>query len=219
MKKIIRCLPDRYSLLRIILIVGLLFANLAQAKNYTIDQLPKLEADPIHEVVARRVTNYFTQSHFRSFDLDGAFSSKIFDRYFKLLDSNKSIFIKTDLDQFREKQSHLGQNLRQGDVQTAFDIYNLSLKKRFERYQYALALLAEPMNLTIDESIDFNREDIAWPTTEDELNDFWRKRVKYDQLSLALTGKNDVMAWLIRDGIKGLLRFVEEQKRKDNSNE
>jgi len=38
-------------------------------------------------------------------------------------------------------------------------------------------------------------------------------------LRLKSNEQDDVMAWLIRDGIKGLLRFVEEQKRKDNSNE
>ncbi|WP_392552689.1 carboxy terminal-processing peptidase [Orbus wheelerorum] len=191
MKKIMRCLSDKYYLSVTIFVAGLLFVNLAQAKNYNIDQLPTLEADPIHEVVARRVTNYFTQSHFRDFDLDSVFSSKIFDRYFKLLDNNKTIFIKSDLDQFREKQTQLGIELKNGDVQTAFDIYNLSLRKRFERYQYALKLLAEPMDFNDDESVDFKREDIAWATTEDELNDFWRKRVKYDELSLALTGKNE----------------------------
>jgi len=38
-------------------------------------------------------------------------------------------------------------------------------------------------------------------------------------LRLKSNEQDDVMAWLIRDGIKGLLRFVEEQKRKDNGNE
>lgn len=191
MKNIMRCVFDKYRLLGLILVAGLLFGNLAQAKNYTIDELPVLEADPIHDVVARRVTNYFTQSHFRDFNLDGVFSSKIFDRYFKLLDGNKSIFIKNDIDLFREKQTQLGLELRNGDVKTAFDIYNLSLKKRFERYEYALSLLALPMDFSVDESINFNRDDMAWPTTEDELNQYWRKRVKYDELSLALTGKTE----------------------------
>lgn len=191
MKNIMRCVFDKYRLLGLILIAGLLFGNLAQAKNYTIDELPVLEPDPIHDVVARRVTNYFTQSHFRDFNLDGVFSSKIFDRYFKLLDGNKSIFIKHDIDLFRENQTELGQELRNGDVKTAFDIYNLSLKKRFQRYEYALSLLALPMDFTVDESINFNRDDMAWPTTEDELDEFWRKRVKYDELSLALTGKTE----------------------------
>lgn len=165
--------------------------SVSQAKEYSIDQLPKLESDPIHQVVSRRVTNYFTQSHFRKFDLDGVFSSKIFDRYFKLLDSNKTIFIKSDIDTFRERQTGLGKELRDGDLRTAFDIYNLSLKKRFERYQFALAQLKEPMDFSTSESFNFKRDDLAWAVSEQELDDYWRKRVKYDELSLALSGKKE----------------------------
>lgn len=191
MKSILCCLSKKYHLLSLVFLTALLCGNIAYAKNYTINELPTLEPDPIHEVVSRRVTNYFTQSHFRDFKLDGVFSSKIFDRYFKLLDGSKSVFIKADIDSFREKQNQLGQELRNGNIQTAFDIYNLSLIKRFNRYQYALSLLAQPMDFSNYETIDFNRDDIAWPTTEDELNEFWRQRVKYDELSLALTGKTE----------------------------
>jgi len=38
-------------------------------------------------------------------------------------------------------------------------------------------------------------------------------------LRLKSNEQEDVMTWLIRDGIKGLVRFIEEQKRKDNGNE
>ena len=165
--------------------------TVSYTKNYTIEQLPTLTQDSIHDVVAHRVTNFFTQSHYRDFALDGVFSSKIFDRYLKLLDGNKSFFIQNDIDVFRGKQTQLKQELREGHVETAFEIYNLVLKKRFLRYQYALSRLALPMNFNRDEVIDFNREEIAWPTTEQELDEYWNKRVKYDQLSLVLAGKNE----------------------------
>ncbi|MDF7667115.1 carboxy terminal-processing peptidase [Orbaceae bacterium ESL0727] len=162
-----------------------------ESKELTADQLPVLKQDPIHEVVTRRVTNFFTQSHYRNFALDGAFSAKIFDRYFKLLDANKAIFIQSDIDKFRNKQEQLGTELLDGNLQTAYEIYNLSLKKRFERYQYALALLKQPMDFSTNDEIDFKRDDMAWPASEQELDDYWKKRVKYDELSLALSGKNE----------------------------
>lgn len=174
-----------------LIIVTAFFSISIQAKEYSINELPKLESDPIHEVVSKRVTNYFTQSHYRKFELDNAFSAKIFERYLKLLDSNKAIFIKSDIDIFRDKQTQLGQELRNGDLKTAFDIYNLAQEKRFKRYQFALTQLALPMNFTAQESIDFKRENLPWPTTEEELDDYWRKRVKFDELSLALSGKTE----------------------------
>ncbi len=163
----------------------------ANAKDPTIDQLPTLKQDKIHEVVTRRVTNYFTQSHYRNFTLDGAFSAKIFDRYLKILDGNKAIFIQSDVDMFRHKQDLLGKELTDGDLQTAYEIYNLQLKKRFARYQYALSVLQKPMDFLTNDEIDYKRDDIAWPTSEQELDEYWNKRVKYDELSLALSGKQE----------------------------
>ncbi|TSJ89475.1 carboxy terminal-processing peptidase [Gilliamella apicola] len=163
----------------------------AHAKTSATEQIPILKQDEVHQAVAKRVTNFFTQSHYRDFSLDGAFSAKIFDRYFKLLDANKTIFLQDDVNKFRNRQEQLGQELSDGDLKTAYDIYNLFLQKRYNRYQYALKVLQHPMDFNTKEQINFKREDMAWPTSEQELDDYWDKRVKYDELNLALTGKNE----------------------------
>lgn len=162
-----------------------------QAKQPAADPLPVLKQDDVHQVVAKRVTNFFTQAHYRNFALNGAFSAKIFDRYFKMLDGSKAIFIQSDVDTFRNRQELLGQELFDGNLKTAYDIYNLAMHKRYERYKYALKVLQAPMDFSTDDEIDFNREDISWPTTEKELDSYWDKRVKYDELSLSLSGKDE----------------------------
>ncbi|OCG20580.1 carboxy terminal-processing peptidase [Gilliamella sp. App4-10] len=172
------------------LILGIVSQNV-QAKPQVGEQIPVLRQDEIHQVVAKRVTNFFTQSHYRNFALNGAFSAQIFDRYFKLLDGNKFIFIQSDVDSFRNRQESLGQELIDGNLKTAYDIYNLFLKKRYNRYQYALTVLQRPMDFSVNDEVDFNREEIAWPISEAELDAYWDKRVKYDELSLSLSGKNE----------------------------
>ena len=162
-----------------------------QAKQSATEPLPVLKQDDVHQVVAKRVTNFFTQAHYRNFALDGVFSAKIFDRYFKMLDGSKAIFIQSDVDTFRNRQELLGQELFDGNLKTAYDIYNLAMHKRYERYKYALKILQSPMDFSTDDEIDFNREDISWPTTEKELDSYWDKRVKYDELSLSLSGKDE----------------------------
>ena len=168
-----------------------IISTTAQAKTPATEQIPVLKQDEVHQVVAKRVTNFFTQSHYRDFSLDGAFSAKIFDRYFKLLDGNKIIFLQDDVNKFRDRQEQLGQELIDGDLKTAYDIYNLFLQKRYNRYQYALQVLQRPMDFNTKDQINFKREDMAWPTSEKELDEYWDKRVKYDELNLSLTGKNE----------------------------
>ena len=187
-----------------------------QAKQPATDPLPVLKQDDVHQVVAKRVTNFFTQAHYRNFALNGAFSAKIFDRYFKMLDGSKAIFIQNDVDTFRNRQDSLGQELFSGNLKTAYDIYNLAMHKRYERYKYALKVLQSPMDFSTNDEIDFDREDISWPTTEKELDAYWDKRVKYDELSLSLSGKDENQ---IRETLtkryKRVLKTIEQSNNED----
>ena len=59
----------------------------------------------------------------------------------------------------------------------------------------------------------FDREDATWPTSQAELDEIWRERVKYDALRLKMTGKD----W---EGIKEVLtkRYKNAEKRLVQSN-
>ncbi|NAX32265.1 carboxy terminal-processing peptidase, partial [Vibrio sp. V37_P2S8PM304] len=153
------------------------------------DDLPVLQPEVQHETAAKRVTSRFTRSHYKHFTLDDQFSEAIFERYLELLDYNRNIFTQADIDSFKAWSVQLDYQLKAGNNQIAFEVYNLSMQKRYDRFKYALSLLDKEMTFDTDESIELDRSKAAWPKDEAELNDLWRKRVKYDQLNLKMTGK------------------------------
>ncbi|MBP3141842.1 carboxy terminal-processing peptidase [Aliivibrio fischeri] len=152
--------------------------------------LPVLAAETQHVTASKRVTSRFTRSHYKHFSLDDDFSVAIYERYLDMLDYNRNVFTQADLASFAPLSTQLDDQLKVGDTKAAFDIYNLSLKRRFERYVYALSLLDKEFDYTVDESIELDRSEAAWPKDEAELNELWRKRVKYDALNLSMAGKD-----------------------------
>lgn len=68
------------------------------------DQLPILKEETQHATVSERVTSRFTRSHYRQFDLDQAFSAKIFDRYLNLLDYSHNVLLASDIEQFAKRK-------------------------------------------------------------------------------------------------------------------
>jgi carboxyl-terminal processing protease len=76
-----------------------------------------------------------------------------------------------------------------GELEPVFDIFNVFRARTEERIAYALSLLEQEPDFTIEESFQFDRSEMAWPSSEEEIQDVWRKRVKNDGLSLVLTGK------------------------------
>ena len=181
------------TLFKVGLIAGLLLAGPTfGAENITrADQIPQLHEDPQDPTVSERVTSRFTRSHYRQFDLDQNFSAKIFDRYLNMLDYSHNVLLASDVAQFASKKTTVGDELRSGKLDLFYDIYNLAQKRRFERYQYALTVLARPMNFSSNDTIDIDRAKAPWPKDQSELNALWDAKVKYDQLSLKLAGKDD----------------------------
>ncbi|MBG0758672.1 C-terminal processing peptidase [Vibrio cidicii] len=170
---------------------GLWLAASAQAleAKLSLKDLPVLAPEIQHETASKRVTSRFTRSHYKHFNLNDDFSKAIFTRYIELLDYNKNIFTQADIDAFSTWSTQLDDQLKAGDNQIAFDVYNLSMKKRFERFSFALKLLDKEITFDNDDFIELDRAKSAWPKDKAELDELWRKRVKYDALNLKLTGK------------------------------
>ncbi|OOF45393.1 carboxy terminal-processing peptidase [Rodentibacter trehalosifermentans] len=143
-----------------------------------------------NQLATKRATTRLTQSHYRKFQLDDAFSEKIFDRYIKNLDYSRNMFLQSDVDELRSKYgAQLDDQLNQGDLSAAFAIYDLMMKRRYERYAYALSLLDKEPNLTGKDQIEIDREKAAFPKTEEEANRLWEARVKNDVINLKLKDK------------------------------
>ncbi|MTH47186.1 carboxy terminal-processing peptidase [Intestinirhabdus alba] len=162
------------------------------AENITrADQIPVLKEETQHATVSERVTSRFTRSHYRQFDLDEAFSGKIFDRYLNLLDYSHNVLLASDVAQFAKKKGELGDELRSGKLSVFYDLYNLAQKRRFERYQYALSVLERPLDFTGNDTFNLDRSKAPWPKDEAELNALWDGKVKFDALNLKLSGKSE----------------------------
>ncbi|MGR5094813.1 carboxy terminal-processing peptidase [Vibrio maritimus] len=164
-------------------------AHALEAK-YEKSEIPTLAPEVQHETASKRVTSRFTRSHYKHFTLDDEFSKAIFTRYLEMLDYNRNIFTQADIDKFGAWSTKLDDQLKAGNNQIAFDVYNLSMQKRYDRFAYALSLLDKEMKFDVDEAITLDRSEAAWPKDEAELDELWRKRVKYDALNLKLTGKD-----------------------------
>lgn len=136
------------------------------------------------------MTSRFTRSHYRQFDLNKEFSAKIFERYLNLLDYSHNVLLASDIAQFDDKKTTLGEGMRNGQLSVFYDLYNLAQKRRFERYQYALSVLKKPMDFTGNDTIDIDRSKSPWPKTSTELDQLWDEKVKFDELSLKLAGKD-----------------------------
>jgi len=157
----------------------------------TTQKLPQLQQERQHAIISERVVSRFTRSHYRQFNLDENFSSKIFARYLNLLDYSHNVFLQSDIDKFASEKSKVGQQLETGHLNELYAIFNLAQQRRYERFQYALSRLNMPLDFANNDVIEVDRSKAPWPKTVEELNKLWDAKVKFDWLNLKLSGKND----------------------------
>lgn len=175
-------------------------ASLAAGTPYPPELKPAQQEARAAHVAAEVLARY----HYKGVALDDALSEKIFDQYLKFLDSEKLFFVQTDIDRFSGDRTRLGDAILKEDLGVPFAMFNLYGHRAAERYVYARTLLKQGFDFQQNESYQYAREKEAWPKTEAEMRELWRKRVKNDWLRLKLAGKDD----------KGVVEILD--KRYDN---
>ncbi|WP_105168435.1 carboxy terminal-processing peptidase [Pseudoalteromonas sp. T1lg23B] len=164
-------------------------ATFASSNTVTEKDIPVLAPEVQHTTASKRVTNYFTRQHYKRFSFDDALSEEIFDRYIDSLDYNRSVFLQSDIEQFKKYSKQFDDAIKSGKLEFAYELFNLSMKRRFERFQFAITLLDGEMKFDKPDAFFYDREDIEFAKSKDELDEYWRQRVKSDALRLKLTGK------------------------------
>jgi carboxyl-terminal processing protease len=151
----------------------------------------QLKASVAQTQAALWASRVLTRYHYKAVPLDDALSAKIFDAYFKSLDSEKLYFTQADVDSFAPGRTKLDDAINNEDLTLPFQIYNVYQQRFFDRMTYARELLKGKFDFTSNDSLQIDREKAPWAKSEDEARDLWRKRVKNDWLRLKLAGKDD----------------------------
>jgi carboxyl-terminal processing protease len=176
-------------------LLWIVFALATAAQGASLDAgaqyLPELKPVQQEAQAAHLAAELLARYHYKGIPLDDALSEKIFDQYLKSLDSEKLFFVQADIDHLSRDRTKLGDAMLKEDLTVPFAIFNLYEHRAAERFTYARTLLKKGFDFQKIESYQYAREKEAWPKTESEMRELWRKRVKNDWLRLKLAGKDD----------------------------
>ena len=167
-----------------VLVAAASFASFAATEPLT-----PLQIQPKYVPISTNVAKLIEELHYSLPRLDNSLSSAILDRYLDTLDGNRMYFTSSDIASFNRLRYELDDRTRTGDLQPVFDIFNLFRKRAGERIDAAIALLASEPDYTLEETFQWDRSELPWPATDNEIDEVWRKNVKSDGLRLLLTGK------------------------------
>lgn len=161
-------------------------------RSVALPRLDTLELKPkaVFAKEAKVIAYILDNNHYRKLHLNDSLSSAILDSYVKELDNNKSYFLASDIQSFEKYRFSIDDMTRAENVDPAYVIYNVFRTRFKERMDYVMKdLIEKDFDFTADESYETDRDKETWAASESEINDVWRKTIKYQALNLKLAGK------------------------------
>ena len=152
------------------------------------------KATPEQQVTTRQVAALLDRSHYLNQPLDSATGSEILSMYIDSLDPNHTLFLQSDVDEFKKKYAdEFGARLKRGDLSAGVEVFERYRKRSNEYFAMAKKLLNTNLDLTSRNSIVLDREKLSHFKTKKEQRDYWTRQLKFQLMSITL-GQEDEKA-------------------------
>lgn len=176
----------------------------------------RASADPvgptaIDKQITKLVSFYLQEQHLSQHKLDDEISKRFLEMFLKTLDPMKVYFLQSDIDHFHEQALLLDDQIAKGDIQFAYDVFDVFLKRIDERVAWAEELVDAKHDFTVDEEILRDPDSAHYAKNEAEARERWRKRIKFDLLRLRVDDEEEMTEAKQKEKVRR--RYVSFAKR------
>ncbi len=136
--------------------------------------------------IAKLVCQMIEANHISQQPIDDRVASRLVDQFIKDLDPQKMYFLQSDIARFNKYRTELDEQLKAGNLDFAYEVFSLFLKRLDERIAKAREFIDAPHDFTVNETMEIDAKDMPWAADVASLDERWRKRIKYDLLLFRL---------------------------------
>jgi carboxyl-terminal processing protease len=136
----------------------------------------------------RLITANLIDVHYSYDSLTPEISKRSLTQFIKSFDPQKNYFLESDINNFESDYgAKIGESLKKTDcrfIDQIANVFNQRYKERQDSIQRAIALKHD---FNVDEYLVFDPKELPWAKSPAELDDRWRKRIKFQALQLKST--------------------------------
>ena len=143
---------------------------------------PKPEFTQITKLVCQMIE----KEHLVRTPINDVIAGRTLDHFIKDLDPQKLYFLQSDIDEFQQVRTTLDDSVKQGNIDWAYATFKRYLDRLDQRIAEAEKLVDSTFDFTVKESMVYDAKELKWAVDDAEINERWRKRIKYDLLLFRL---------------------------------
>jgi len=187
----LKTVKDMFKKLYLLLVLGAALAcNATPAKPIKVPGSNDLQPDEKQSLVCKTVAELISNYNYKKVPLNDSISAVIYDRYIKLLDESHNYLLASDIADFDKYKTAFDDDVKSGNLNNVFYIFNVYQKRYIEHIKYSIAQLDKDFDFSKDETFTYDREKLPWVASQAEMDNLWALRVKYDLLNLKLANSD-----------------------------
>ena len=143
-----------------------------------------------HREQSKLIHQLLTKYHYKKINLSDTLSKKILDRYISSLDPNKEYLFSSDIKYFSQYDEKIDDYITSGYLEPAYEIFTVYHERVKNRINYVFSMLENEPDFSTLEKLNTDRKETDWFENVDEMDNYWRKKIKNAILNLKILGKD-----------------------------
>ena len=119
------------------------------------------------------------QEHYSPKNINDAFSKQIFSKFLDAMDSERNLFLQSDINEFKKYENTIDEEIHGGEIRFVPAVSALYDKRAAEAVAIYTELLQKPFDFTKDEEYITDTDKLNYAANEAERKERWRKKLKY----------------------------------------
>ncbi len=147
-------------------------------------------AEDLDRETAELVSQMVPRFHLNGGELNDEVGVKTLNGFIDRLDGNKLYFLQGDIAQFNQHATTVDDDLRAGTIDFAYDVFDTYQARIARQIEVAQRWIDTEHDFTVDETMVIKADELDWCATDEELDERWRKLIKYE-LAIAALDEED----------------------------
>ena len=143
-----------------------------------------------HREQSKLIHQLLTKYHYKKINLSDSLSKRILDRYIASLDPNKEYLFSSDIKYFSQYDEKIDDYITSGYLEPAYEIFTVYHERVKNRINYVFSMLENEPDFSTLEKFNTDRKETDWFDDVDEMDNYWRKKIKNAVLNLKILGKD-----------------------------
>ena len=143
-----------------------------------------------HREQSKLIHQLLTKYHYKKISLNDSLSEKVLDKYISSLDPNREYLYSSDINYFKQYERQMDDYITSGYLEPAYEIFTVYHERVKNRIDFVFSMLKNEPDFSQVEDFYLDRKESEWFDDVEQMDDYWRKKIKNAVLNLKILGKD-----------------------------